>query len=86
MIQGNQIVKHVSKVAMVAVGAFIGAPTSWADTLSTHRLPAALAIDAASETTAAAPGRVTAKLRSRSTPTVPYRDAARRRCWHSHAR
>jgi hypothetical protein len=33
--------KHVSKMAMAAAGAFIGASTSWADTLPTHRIPAA---------------------------------------------
>jgi uncharacterized protein GlcG (DUF336 family) len=42
-----------SKMAMAAVGAFIGTSTSWADTLLTHRIPAALAIEAASETVAA---------------------------------
>jgi hypothetical protein len=45
--------KHVSKMAMAAAGAFIGASTSWADTLPTHRIPAALAAEAASETVAA---------------------------------
>ena len=45
--------KDVSKMAMAAAGAFIGASTSWADTLPTHRIPAALAIEAASETVAA---------------------------------
>jgi len=45
--------KHVSKMAMAAAGAFIGASTSSADTLLTHRIPAALAIEAASETVAA---------------------------------
>ena len=42
--------KHVSKVAIAAAGAFIGASASWADTLLTHRIPAALAVEAASET------------------------------------
>jgi uncharacterized protein GlcG (DUF336 family) len=45
--------KYGSKMAMAAVGAFIGTSTSWADTLLTHRIPAALAIEAASETVAA---------------------------------
>jgi hypothetical protein len=45
--------KHVSKMAMAAAGAFIGASASWADTLPTHRIPAALAVEAASETVAA---------------------------------
>jgi uncharacterized protein GlcG (DUF336 family) len=41
------------QMAMAAAGAFIGASTSWADTLPTHRIPAALAVEAASETVAA---------------------------------
>jgi uncharacterized protein GlcG (DUF336 family) len=45
--------KRVSKLAMAAVGALIGASTSWADTFTTHRIPAALAADAASETVVA---------------------------------
>ena len=45
--------KRVSKMATVAVGTLIGASTSWADTLPTHRIPAALAVEAASETVAA---------------------------------
>jgi uncharacterized protein GlcG (DUF336 family) len=40
-------------MAMAAVGALIGTSTSWADTLLTHRIPAALAIEAASEAVAA---------------------------------
>jgi uncharacterized protein GlcG (DUF336 family) len=40
-------------MAMAAAGALIGASASWADTLPTHRLPAALAVEAASETVAA---------------------------------
>ena len=43
--------KHVSKMAII--GAFIGSSTSWADTLLTHRIPAALAVEAASETVTA---------------------------------
>jgi uncharacterized protein GlcG (DUF336 family) len=48
---------HVSKIAMAAVGAFIGASTSSADTLPTHRIPASLAVEAASETVAACAGQ-----------------------------
>jgi hypothetical protein len=43
--------KQASKMA-TAAGAFIGASTCWADTLPTHRIPAALAVEAASETVA----------------------------------
>jgi uncharacterized protein GlcG (DUF336 family) len=45
--------KHVPRMAMAAAGAFIGGSASWADTLPTHRIPAALAAEAASETVAA---------------------------------
>ena len=45
--------KHMCKMAMVAVGTLIGASTSWAQTLPTHRIPAALASEAASEAVAA---------------------------------
>jgi uncharacterized protein GlcG (DUF336 family) len=45
--------KHASKMAIAAAGAFIGASTSQADTLPTHRIPAALAAEAASEAVAA---------------------------------
>jgi uncharacterized protein GlcG (DUF336 family) len=45
--------KRVSKMAMAAAGAFIGASASWADTLPTHRIPVSLAAEAASETVAA---------------------------------
>jgi len=45
--------KRVSKMAMMATCAFIGASTSSADTLLTHRIPAALAVEAANETIAA---------------------------------
>jgi uncharacterized protein GlcG (DUF336 family) len=45
--------KHLPKIAMAAAGAFIGASTSSADTLPTHRIPAALAVEAANETVAA---------------------------------
>ena len=45
--------KRLSKMAMAVACVFIGASTSWADTLPTHRIPAALAVEAASETVAA---------------------------------
>ena len=45
--------EHVFKMAMIVVGAFIGASTSSADTLPTHRIPAALAVEAAGEVIAA---------------------------------
>jgi uncharacterized protein GlcG (DUF336 family) len=48
---------QVSKIAIAAVGALIGASTSSADTLPTHRIPAALAVEAASETVAACAGQ-----------------------------
>jgi uncharacterized protein GlcG (DUF336 family) len=41
--------KQVSKIAIVAGAALVGASASWADTLQTHRIPAALAVEAASE-------------------------------------
>jgi uncharacterized protein GlcG (DUF336 family) len=45
--------KKVSKMMMAAAGTFIGASATYADTLPTHRIPAALAVEAASETVAA---------------------------------
>ena len=45
--------KYVFKIATAAAGIFIGASISSADTLQTHRIPAALAAEAASETVAA---------------------------------
>ena len=45
--------KQVSKIAIVAGATLIGASASWSDTLQTHRIPAALAMEAASETVAA---------------------------------
>jgi uncharacterized protein GlcG (DUF336 family) len=45
--------KRAYKMLLVAAGPLIGASTSWADTLSTHRIPAALAVEAVSETVAA---------------------------------
>jgi uncharacterized protein GlcG (DUF336 family) len=49
--------KYGSKMAMAAAGAFIAASTSWADTLPTHRIPATLAVVAASEVVAACAGQ-----------------------------
>ena len=43
----------VSKVLMLAVAASVCTSASWAETLATHRIPGALALDAASETVAA---------------------------------
>src|SRR5207247_10029293 len=51
--RGKQIMKHVCRTAMMAAGALVGGSTTWADTLPTHRIPAALAVEAASETVAA---------------------------------
>src|SRR5450631_3949505 len=47
------MMKQVSKKAIIAGATLIGASASWADTLQTHRIPAALAAEAASETVAA---------------------------------
>jgi uncharacterized protein GlcG (DUF336 family) len=44
--------KHLGKFSMVAIVTAIGTSMSWADTLPTHRIPAALAVEAASETVA----------------------------------
>ncbi len=43
----------VSRMVAVSVGALMAASASCANTLATHRIPAALALDAASETVAA---------------------------------
>jgi uncharacterized protein GlcG (DUF336 family) len=45
--------KQVFKIAIAAAGAFIGVSMSLADTLPTHRIPAGLAVEAASEVVAA---------------------------------
>jgi len=46
--------KHVYRMAMVATGTLVGASSATsADTLPTHRIPAALAAEAATETVAA---------------------------------
>jgi hypothetical protein len=45
--------KRSSPMALVVAGAIVGASTSWADTLLTHRIPSTLATEAASETVAA---------------------------------
>ena len=42
--------KRVLKIAMAVGATLIGASPSWADTLQVHRIPAMLAIEAASET------------------------------------
>ena len=47
--------KHMCRMALAAAGAFIGASTCQGNTLPTHRIPAALAAEAASETVAACP-------------------------------
>ena len=44
--------KHTFKLAVMAAGALVSASTTWADTLSTHRIPAVLAVEAASEVVA----------------------------------
>ena len=45
--------KQISTMAMAAAGVLIGAAASQAQTLPTHRIPAALAVEAASEAVAA---------------------------------
>ena len=45
--------KQVSKLTMVLTATIFSASASWADTLQTHRIPAALAMEAASEAVAA---------------------------------
>jgi uncharacterized protein GlcG (DUF336 family) len=49
----EQIMKQPCKTAVVVATISVGASTTWADTLLTHRIPAALAVEAASETVAA---------------------------------
>jgi len=44
--------KQMSKLAMVTAATIFSASASWADTLQTHRIPAALAAEAVSETVA----------------------------------
>ena len=41
------------KILVIATGTLFGASRGWADTLLTHRIPASLAVEAASETVAA---------------------------------
>jgi uncharacterized protein GlcG (DUF336 family) len=50
---GRSDMKHICKMVLAAAGPLISASTSWADTLQTHRIPAALAVEAVSETVAA---------------------------------
>ena len=49
--------KRTCKILLLAAAPLAGASTSsstsWADTLATHRIPAALAVEAATETVAA---------------------------------
>ena len=45
--------KRVRKMLLIATAPLLGASTSWADTLPTHRIPAELAVEAANETVAA---------------------------------
>jgi len=45
--------KRAYKILLMAAGSLIGVSASWADTLATHRIPAALAVEAANETVAA---------------------------------
>ena len=45
--------KRAHKILLIAAGSLIGVSASWADTLPTHRIPAALAVEAANETVAA---------------------------------
>ena len=40
--------KYAYKMLLTAAGSLISASTSWADTLPTHRIPAAVAVEAAS--------------------------------------
>jgi uncharacterized protein GlcG (DUF336 family) len=49
---GRSNMKHICKMVLAAAGPLISASTSWADTLPTHRIPAALAVEAVSETVA----------------------------------
>ena len=51
--QGESNMKDAYKMLLAAAGPLISASTSWADTLPTHRIPAALAVEAANETVAA---------------------------------
>ena len=45
--------KRAPKILLMAAGSLISVSASWADTLPTHRIPAALAVEAANETVAA---------------------------------
>jgi hypothetical protein len=51
--EGRSNMKHTYKTLLIAAVSLISASTSGADTLSTHRIPAALAVEAADETVAA---------------------------------
>src|SRR6516165_10749076 len=63
--------KYAYKVLLTAAGSLISTSTSWADTLPTHRIPAALAVEAANETVAAC-----ARQRYRETAVVLDADGA----------
>ena len=45
--------KRAHKILLMTAGSLIGVSASWADTLPTHRIPAALAVEAANETVVA---------------------------------
>ena len=45
--------KCAYKIMVIATGTLVGVSTGWAETLLTHRIPASLAVEAASETVAA---------------------------------
>jgi uncharacterized protein GlcG (DUF336 family) len=51
--EGRSNMKHTYKMLLIAAVSLISASTRWADALSTHRIPAALAVEAANETVAA---------------------------------
>ena len=59
------------KFLMALAGAVASASTSSADTLQTHRIPAALAVEAASETVAACAKQGYRETAVCSTPTAP---------------
>src|SRR5262249_55781571 len=68
---GRSIMNFGYKFAMILVGAAVAAPMCFADALPTHRIPAALAVEAASETIA-----VCAKQGYRETAVVLDADGA----------
>src|ERR1700739_752067 len=52
-VKGDSFMKHVCKLAVIVAGKLVGASTTCAATLLTHRIPAGLAVEAASEAVAA---------------------------------